>query len=271
MTQKKSLDLEIKVGLFVTAGVALILIAILFLGGADTWIVRQVHYPLHFQSVEGLLPGAKVVLGGINIGEVDTVDFDPKTRDINVKLNVNKKYAIWIREDTEAEIATQGMLGDKYISLNAGSEGAKIIEPNTPIKTKPLQDLSQMVSKGDTLMVNLNQIASTLERLLKSFEHGNRNDIFFQGMASSAKNLSEASNKLNKELDQLKLRSSIGHLHDILEKINNGTGTMGALVNDPQLYYDLRSLMGGANRNRVVRNLVRQTVKEGDTKKEKKK
>jgi phospholipid/cholesterol/gamma-HCH transport system substrate-binding protein len=270
MTQKKSLDLEIKVGLFVTAGLALILIAILFLGGADTWIVRQVKYPLHFQSVEGLLPGAKVVLSGINIGEVEAVDFDSGTRDINVQVLINKKYSVWIREDTLAEIVTQGMLGDKYITLNPGSEDAKVIEPNHPIKTKPLQDLSQMVSKGDTLIVNLNQIAASLDRLLKSFEQGSRNDIFFQGMASSARNLSEASSKLNKELDQLKLRSSIGHMHDILEKINNGTGTVGALVNDPQLYYDLRSLMGGANRNRVVRNLVRQTVKEGDSKKEKK-
>ena len=51
---------------------------------------------------------------------------------------------------------------------------------------------------------------------------------------------------------------------DILEKVNNGTGTLGALVNDPGLYEDARALVGGANRNRIVRNLVRKTAKDGE-------
>ena len=50
-------------------------------------------------------------------------------------------------------------------------------------------------------------------------------------------------------------------MNQIFEKINNGTGTIGALVNDPGLYDEVKALFGGANRNRVIRNLVRQTVK----------
>jgi phospholipid/cholesterol/gamma-HCH transport system substrate-binding protein len=80
-------------------------------------------------------------------------------------------------------------------------------------------------------------------------------------MAQSAKNLASATAKLNEGLEGPQLKGAVRNLNGILEKINNGTGTLGALVNDPGLYYDARSLMGGANRNRIIRNLVRQTVR----------
>jgi phospholipid/cholesterol/gamma-HCH transport system substrate-binding protein len=56
------------------------------------------------------------------------------------------------------------------------------------------------------------------------------------------------------------------NLECITDKINNGTGTLGAMINDPGLYDNAKSLMGEANRNRIVRNLVRQTLKEADDK-----
>ena len=62
----------------------------------------------------------------------------------------------------------------------------------------------------------------------------------------------------------LGLKHDSGVLEAIMEKVNNGTGTIGALVNDPGLYDDLKSLVGGAQRNRLLRNLVRQTIKEGE-------
>ena len=60
------------------------------------------------------------------------------------------------------------------------------------------------------------------------------------------------------------LKKTIHDVAQIVEKINNGSGTLGALVNDPSLYEDARSLVGGANRNRIIRNLVRKTTKDGD-------
>jgi phospholipid/cholesterol/gamma-HCH transport system substrate-binding protein len=46
-------------------------------------------------------------------------------------------------------------------------------------------------------------------------------------------------------------------LNSILAKIDRGEGTLGMIVNDPTLYEDLKLLVGGANRSRVVRGMVR--------------
>jgi len=42
--------------------------------------------------------------------------------------------------------------------------------------------------------------------------------------------------------------------------LKSGEGTLGALINDPSLYEDLKSLIGGANRNRVLKYFIQKSV-----------
>ena len=46
-------------------------------------------------------------------------------------------------------------------------------------------------------------------------------------------------------------------LNSILAKVDRGEGTMGLLLNDPTLYEDLKRLVGGAERSRTVRTLIK--------------
>ena len=45
-------------------------------------------------------------------------------------------------------------------------------------------------------------------------------------------------------------------LNSILTKVDAGEGTLGLMVNDPTLYEDLKLLVGGANRSRLVRTMI---------------
>ncbi len=263
---RKTFEMELKVGLFVTIGVGLIMLAILMLGGANSLFTRHNTYTAHFPSVEGLITGAKVVLGGLNIGAVESVEFDTQTKNIRVELRVKRKYADLIRKDSSAEILTQGVLGDKFISLSFGSEDAAPLEPGSEITYKPTKDLAQFISKGDQLMITLNQLAGGIDRIVKQFEQGNRADTFFQGMSTTARNLGHFSAKLNEGFEVAQFNSAVRNLNEILQKVNRGNGTLGALVNDPALYDDVKSLVGGANRNRIVRNLVRKTIQDEEAK-----
>jgi phospholipid/cholesterol/gamma-HCH transport system substrate-binding protein len=52
-------------------------------------------------------------------------------------------------------------------------------------------------------------------------------------------------------------------LREITEKISSGEGTIGALVVDPTLYENLKKLLGGAERSRILRNLIRKSIEKG--------
>jgi phospholipid/cholesterol/gamma-HCH transport system substrate-binding protein len=248
------------VGLFVTIGVGLIMLAILVLGGADTLLKRHVEYSAHFQNIEGLVSGAKVVLGGVQVGLVDAVEYQIAEGNVKITFSIDKKYEQSVRKDSTVEIATQGVLGDKFILINGGSPKEPQLPPGADVPNRPSKDIAQFFSKGDQLMMSLNSLAGSLDRMLKTFEAQGRSERFFESLAVTTKNLSSATEKLDKELSDLHLKN----LGQIFQKINNGAGTLGALVNDPGLYDDVKSLMGGANRNRVIRNLVRQTIKKSE-------
>ncbi|MFQ5696988.1 MAG: MlaD family protein [Myxococcota bacterium] len=58
---------------------------------------------------------------------------------------------------------------------------------------------------------------------------------------------------------------ALARLNSILAKIDRGDGTVGALINDPTLYEDLKQVFGGASQSALVRGLV-EFVRERDTK-----
>ena len=268
---RKGLENEIKVGLFVTVGLALIMVSILVLGQNTSLFSSTNHYMAFFDSVEGLIPGAKITVGGIQVGTVDKIGFDQEKRDVRVDFKVEKKFEEWLRKDSTIEIATQGVLGDKYIIVTEGSPDQPQLPSGSSVSVHKGKDLKEFLSSSDQLLGTLNTIASGINRLIGDLEKNHRSDKLFEGAAETAKNLSQVSDKLNRELDHIQIKATLRNLNSILEKINGGTGTLGALVNDPALYDDAKSLVGGVNKNRIIRNLVRETIKKSEDDEGKKK
>jgi phospholipid/cholesterol/gamma-HCH transport system substrate-binding protein len=64
-------------------------------------------------------------------------------------------------------------------------------------------------------------------------------------------------------LMQQAARASV-RLNSILEKIDDGEGTLGLMLNDPGLYEDLQALFGGASRSLVVRSMVKMAMDDAD-------
>ena len=59
------------------------------------------------------------------------------------------------------------------------------------------------------------------------------------------------------------LASSASHLDSILGKIDRGEGTVGALINDPSVYKDLKDLSAGLNHSAIGKAAVRHYEKKG--------
>lgn len=249
---------DFKVGIFVTLGVAFSMVTILVLGGAENAFSRKVMFKAHFPAANGLVTGSKVVLSGIPVGAVRGVEFKPETKMVEIEISVLRKYGEFVTEGSTVEVMTQGVLGDKYLGINPGGQGAKLAE-GADIPNLPSSDVSAFLTKTDAVMVNLNATVESLNRILRSLEKGNRIDQIAENLSQASKGLSEFANSKN-------MAKTSKSLVEILDKVNNGAGTLGALVNDPGLYEDARALVGGANRNRVIRNLVRETVKDGNAK-----
>ncbi len=57
------------------------------------------------------------------------------------------------------------------------------------------------------------------------------------------------------------VRQITGGVRDIVQDVRRGRGTIGALLTDPSLYEDLKSLVGNVSRNEVLRAMVRYSIR----------
>lgn len=73
-----------------------------------------------FSKIDGLDTGAPVRISGVKVGQVMSFELDPKTYRAIVHLNIND--GVDIPKDTAAVVASEGLLGGKFLSLEPGSD-----------------------------------------------------------------------------------------------------------------------------------------------------
>ncbi len=194
---------------------------------------------------------------------------------VKVTMKIDKKFQDRIRSDSKASVVTQGLLGDRMIYLTVGTPWKlkKIDDKLVRIENKVLSDgdyitevmnptgFTEIVAKGDDLMIdakefvnNTNEFVTKLNLIAGEVVEGQGlvHEVIFD--RSSADTLVAVNDILHN------LENFSGNLSSISGKINSGQGTLGALVNDDSLYRDFKTLMGKANRNKLIRSVIRYTL-----------
>jgi phospholipid/cholesterol/gamma-HCH transport system substrate-binding protein len=72
-----------------------------------------------FAQVAGVIVGSDVMLSGIKIGSVSDLKLDPNTYRAIMIISIKKD--IHIPDDSSISVLSNGLLGDKYVSINVGS------------------------------------------------------------------------------------------------------------------------------------------------------
>jgi phospholipid/cholesterol/gamma-HCH transport system substrate-binding protein len=85
---------------------------------------HKVAYYANFDRIDGLVVGADVRISGIKVGIIKTTEVDPKTYLAKVVFTVDPQ--IKLPKDSSAEIASEGLLGGKFIAIVPGGDTAFI-------------------------------------------------------------------------------------------------------------------------------------------------
>jgi phospholipid/cholesterol/gamma-HCH transport system substrate-binding protein len=108
--------LEIKVGLFVAVGLVL-LAALLLQFSKSTSVFRGTYtLKLHTANVGGLKERAAVLLAGVPVGTVWSMQLAPDGKSVTVLLKIYKDYVIY--GDARFVIEQSGFLGDPYVAVD---------------------------------------------------------------------------------------------------------------------------------------------------------
>jgi phospholipid/cholesterol/gamma-HCH transport system substrate-binding protein len=117
-------------GAEILAGLVVLIVAAAFLAYAlatsGTADVPGYQFSAEFDRIDGLSVGSDVRMAGVKIGTVTETSIDPKTYLATVDFTVAKDIAL--PTDSSAAIASQSLLGGKYLAVVPGGSD-KMIPP----------------------------------------------------------------------------------------------------------------------------------------------
>jgi phospholipid/cholesterol/gamma-HCH transport system substrate-binding protein len=82
---------------------------------------------------------------GLEIGRVESFNLDQDKQVVKVQFKI--KQGIEIFDDAIASIKTEGLIGDKYVSIDPGGGGDLLANGDTITDTNAPTDIMDLVSK----------------------------------------------------------------------------------------------------------------------------
>src|SRR5260370_16625326 len=106
-----SKEKTVRVGILVSGALVVLMIFLFFIGAEQKIFSRKNEYEVRFDSVAGLAEGNPVKISGVTVGVVKDIVLprDPKQKDVNIRLMVDRKFAERIRPDPRARLNTPAL------------------------------------------------------------------------------------------------------------------------------------------------------------------
>jgi len=216
-------DKSIRVGLLVSVALVVLMIFLFFIGSEQKIFSRKNEYEVRFDSVAGLAEGNPVKISGVTVGVVKDIRLprDPKAKDVDISLMVDRKYAERIRGDSRARLKKLGLLaGDNYIDITPGSPRFDALEPGATIPAQRQTNVDQLISSGEDLVDNFVQISYSLKNVLARIDRG-------EGVLGELTTAPETKQRMTDTV-----LTTLNKTNALLSHIESGKGVVGKLVYD---------------------------------------
>ena len=257
---------EIQVGIFVTSAIAICIIALLSLeDGGVSFFRDRYQINLKARSVEGLGPGSVIQLLGVPIGNVKKIKLIPeKSNEVLVVLNIYKEFQSMIPVDSRAYIKSQGALGDMFVLIRPGNNHGEVLKDEDFIELGTPTGILAALSEDNSPLDKLSDILTGIKVLLERVSSEEEDDNILSNLEEVTMELKTLLANINKILDGTtkdELKSLLADLSSVVNKIERGQGTLGAIINDSTIHSRIKALLGGSKADMYVHDIVRQSIK----------
>jgi phospholipid/cholesterol/gamma-HCH transport system substrate-binding protein len=237
---------RLRVGMFVLVAIAAFL-GMIYALGARTRLFEP-RYTIHaeFTEVAGLTEGATVRLAGVQIGRVADVHLPAQPGGkVRVELNIARRYADRVRQDSIARIETQGLLGDKIVEITVGTAGAPPIRAGESIIARDPTNIADAINSGAETMKSVAAVAESLRRTAESFNQAKIvEDI--AAASATARRATEQFARIGAEVEKgrgwahaliyeepqalRRLNQLLATTQSVLDRVERGEGAVGVLT-----------------------------------------
>jgi phospholipid/cholesterol/gamma-HCH transport system substrate-binding protein len=226
----------VAVGVFVVAGVLLFAVGLFLIGNRRMLFNDTFEVYAEFANISGLQNGAKVRVAGMDSGEVTGVQVpaNPSAK-FRVKLRIREDLHPLIRVDSVASIQTDGLVGNKFIQVEAGTDEAQTVPSKGTIKSREPFDFAEM----------LQRMSETLDLVTKTIVDVRSGvDDALQSVTDTATEAQELINAFGADAKEIltAAHQASDNINAIVADVRKGKGTVGKLMTDDALFQSLKGI-----------------------------
>ena len=232
---------NMKLGFFVILISALFTYVVFKVSGGNGFINSTIEVFAEFKDVKGLLVGNNVRYSGVKVGTVEKIEVNSDTT-LLVTMSLSKDVVSFMRSSAEADIGTNGLVGNMLINLSPGVSTAPFIKEGDVIGVKQKIDLGTMMNSLSTTNDKITQITNTLLEITEKINNGSGSVAQLINDGSVAQNLSKVTSNLMATTQHL--HSSSDQINTLLKDVSDGKGNLGYLLKDDSFRSEIESLSG---------------------------
>lgn len=271
------LSREVKIGIVVIIAIGMLYFGLNYLKGINIFQPTSYFYA-QYERVDGIVPTTPVMINGYQVGHVSEIVFD-YTKEAPITLLITVDNKLVVPQGTVAEVYDTGLMGDKAIQLKLG-KSKELMQPGDTLKTSVQGGLMSAVTEAliEPIKAMMPQLDSTLNAV-KNIVQSQQIQAIMTNTANATQSLQNASARLDammvndiqvaikdirniaanfstvsNEISAVQWDSTLQNVESIvanLERVTNQVkstdNSLGALLNDKELYQNLDSTVQSAN------------------------
>ena len=270
---------EVKIAIVAIVGLVVLFLGMNFLKGLDLFSTDNRYY-ISFRDISGLSSSSPIYADGYKVGVVRGIVYDySQSKDIIVEADINKDMRI--PKGSSAEIVSD-LMGNVKVNLLLASNPRERVNPGETIvggindgamgQMKDLIPVVQdMLPKLDSILASVNlllqdpAIANSLhnvETVTGNLTVSTRrlNTLLgtlnrrmpgllakADGVMDNAQVVTSNLCKVDVEGTMSKVNATLDNVQAFTDQLNNNTGSLGLLMRDPNLYYNLNATVKSAD------------------------
>lgn len=162
---------KIKLGIFVAAAIILFVIGIYFIGARQQLFTNTFPLNAVFKDISGLQVGNNVRFSGINVGVVSDIEQVTDTS-VKVEMDIEESTRKFIKANAKAEISSDGLMGNKIISIIPGKPGAPVVKDDYTLASVIPVNIDDILSKIKSTSDNAASISGDLATITHNIRAG---------------------------------------------------------------------------------------------------
>lgn len=227
MAKKQTIS-NVKLGAFVLAGFAFLILMLFMLGKNQNLFGNTYVLKASFDNVQGLLVGNNVRYSGIQVGTVKKIEILNDTL-IEITMNIEKRMLPIIKKNALVSIGSEGFVGNKVVNITPVRLQSPFAEEGDILSSRKTPDTGEMLQ---TLSKTNNDIAVIADGLKTTVERINNSGALWTLLDDQSLPKNVRASIENIRLATVKASHIVNDFGTIVEDVKEGKGSVGSILKD---------------------------------------